>query len=50
MVGSCEHSNESLDSTKDSEFLDYMSILLASQKMTLLYRVRQLSLLAMKWD
>jgi hypothetical protein len=32
MAGSCEHCNEPSGSMKGREFLDYMSVLLASQK------------------
>jgi hypothetical protein len=31
VAGSCEHDNESLDSIKGGEFLDYLSVLLVSE-------------------
>jgi hypothetical protein len=32
VVGCCEHNNETSDSTKDGEFLNYLRVLLSSQR------------------
>jgi hypothetical protein len=47
VAGSCEHGNEPSDSIKFGEFLDYLSVLLASQE-RLLHEVSQLYLMHLK--